>query len=266
MIKLPSLLLKNKAFFLLMAILALLLLPPFAFAERGSSSISDWETAVQIKGEYNKESFDDRTFIDIVHSLTASIIGCLTCPAEEKAGALQQASTFMVALYDNPPVSGMTYLASVTNRLGIAKPVYAQDQGIGFRGLQPILPLWRVFRNIAYVGFVLVFVVTGFAIMLRIKMSPQAVVTIQSAIPRIVIALLLVTFSYAIAGFLVDLSYVLFFFVISALEGFKGITPEQATRFTEEYTQAGFIDTLRTVVGQGVGGITNIIKGILPGI
>ena len=39
-------------------------------------------------------------------------------------------------------------------------------------------------------------------------MSPQTIVTIQSALPKIVVTLILVTFSYAIAGFMVDLVYV----------------------------------------------------------
>jgi hypothetical protein len=47
----------------------------------------------------------------------------------------------------------------------------------------------------------------GLLIMLRIKISPQAVITVQNAIPRIITTLILVTFSYAIAGLLIDLMY-----------------------------------------------------------
>src|SRR5258708_14361646 len=45
-------------------------------------------------------------------------------------------------------------------------------------------------------------------IMFRVKISPQVVVSVQSALPKIAIALVLVTFSYAIAGFLIDIMYV----------------------------------------------------------
>jgi len=45
--------------------------------------------------------------------------------------------------------------------------------------------------------------------MFRVKLDPKTVVTIESAIPRIVIGIILVTFSYAIAGFLIDLMWVI---------------------------------------------------------
>jgi hypothetical protein len=45
--------------------------------------------------------------------------------------------------------------------------------------------------------------------MFRIKISPQAVVTIETALPKLIIALLLITFSYAIIGFLIDIMLVL---------------------------------------------------------
>jgi hypothetical protein len=57
-------------------------------------------------------------------------------------------------------------------------------------------------------GFVLVFIIIGFMIMFRARISPQAVATVQDSIPRIVVALVLVTFSYAIAGFMIDLMFV----------------------------------------------------------
>ncbi len=86
----------------------------------------------------------------------------------------------------------------------IPKPVYAQ--GIGWEGFLPVLPIWRAFRNIAYLCMVVVFIIIGFMIMFRKKLNPQTVVTIQEAIPRLVITLLLITFSYAIAGLLLDIT------------------------------------------------------------
>jgi hypothetical protein len=47
--------------------------------------------------------------------------------------------------------------------------------------------------------------------MLRIRIDPRTVMTIQNQIPKIIIGLLLVTFSFAIAGFLIDLMYVVIF-------------------------------------------------------
>jgi len=55
---------------------------------------------------------------------------------------------------------------------------------------------------------VLVVVVFAFMIMFKVKISPQTVITIQSALPKIFVTLILITFSYAIAGLLIDLMYV----------------------------------------------------------
>jgi len=119
-------------------------------------------------------------------------------------GAIGMTNQMISALY-TPQASGIEYVASIKDNF-LGKPAYAQ--GIGFQGLQPILPLWREFRNVIYVLTSLFFISIGVMVMLRIKISPQAVVTVQSAIPQIITTLILVTFSYAIAGFLIDLSYV----------------------------------------------------------
>jgi hypothetical protein len=45
-------------------------------------------------------------------------------------------------------------------------------------------------------------------IMFRAKLNPQTVISVENALPKIVVALLLITFSFAIAGFLIDLMYI----------------------------------------------------------
>jgi hypothetical protein len=124
-----------------------------------------------------------------------------------KGGATQTVTNLVASLYSNPPASSVEYLADLGGSLGLVSPAYAQN-GVGFTSLRPILEIWKLFRNVAYVFFVLVFLVIGLFIMFRVKIDPKTVISIQNAIPRIVIALLLVTFSYAIAGLLIDLVYV----------------------------------------------------------
>lgn len=109
----------------------------------------------------------------------------------------------MVGSLFNQPISGIEYIAQVKNDF-LGKSAYAQNTG--FVGLQPILPAWRACRNIVYSLFSLIFITVGIMIMLRIKISPQAVITIQNSIPKIITSLILVTFSYAIAGLVVDFS------------------------------------------------------------
>lgn len=134
-------------------------------------------------------------------------------------GALASSGTMVASLYNYPPISGMDYLAGEFNKFNPVAPVYAQAGGIGFNALQPVQDIWESFRNIAYIGFVLVFVIIGFMVMFRAHISPQAVATVQDSLPRVVIALFLVTFSYAIAGFLIDAMFLLLNVIINALPG-----------------------------------------------
>jgi hypothetical protein len=134
-------------------------------------------------------------------------------------GGLIGATNGLIASLYNPPASGVEYLAMVKDNF-LGKPAYAQ--GIGFQGIQPILPIWRAFRNIVYLFSSLIFISIGIMIMLRVKISPQAVISIQNAIPQLVTTLILVTFSYAIIGLLIDLSYLITGVVLAVLFQVQG--------------------------------------------
>lgn len=111
-------------------------------------------------------------------------------------------------LYRSQPASGINYTASILNKLGV-QTANAQEGGFGFNSLQPLQGIWAVSRNAAYALMTLAVIGLAFMIMFRTKISPQASVTVQSAIPRIIVGLLLITFSFAIAGFVIDLAYVI---------------------------------------------------------
>lgn len=113
----------------------------------------------------------------------------------------------MIGLTYQQPISSKEYLAYVSRNLNIATPVYAQGQGWTF--LRPILDIWIVIRNLIYLFFVVIFVAIGFMIMFRAKLDPQTVISIQTALPKIIVSLVLVTFSYAISGLIVDLAFLL---------------------------------------------------------
>ncbi len=67
---------------------------------------------------------------------------------------------------------------------------------------------WSVTRNIAYVFFVIVMIIIGFMIMFRNKIGGQLMVTVGNTIPRVIISLVLVTFSFAIVGIMLDVGKV----------------------------------------------------------
>lgn len=131
-------------------------------------------------------------------------------PNKPPTGAVRSMGKYLANIIVTKPVSSNEYIASLMDNVGlpINTQVYAQTAGLGFDVFQPVLSLWRSFRNIAYLLYVVVFVVIGFMIMLRRKIDPQTVISIQTALPRLVITLLLITFSYAIAGLVIDLMYV----------------------------------------------------------
>lgn len=135
--------------------------------------------------------------------------------------ALGFMNTMMVMAYSNPPANLAYWVEDTGQTLGfIPKKTYAQ--GTGFVGLRPILNIWRVFRNVAYVLLSMSIVVVGFMIMFRRKIDPHTVVTVQNALPRIIIVLITITFSYAIAAFLIELMYVVMFILITIIGGSFG--------------------------------------------
>lgn len=128
----------------------------------------------------------------------------------EGGGALGMGTQLIAAIQSNPPASGVQYLAnSIRNGFGFATPAYAQVEGGGSRVIAPLLRIWQVSRNIAYMFFIVIFMVVGLMIMFRQKLSAQAVITIQSSLPSLIVALALVTFSYFISGLIIDLAFLL---------------------------------------------------------
>lgn len=127
-------------------------------------------------------------------------------------------------LYINQPANTSKYIAYLGQKAGIVTPAYAQ--GLGFTGLSPILTLWTGFRNIAYGFLIIVTGAIGFMILFRMKIDPRTVITIQSALPRIVVTLIAITFSYAIAGILIDLMYIVMFLIFTAISTAIGGIPQ----------------------------------------
>lgn len=177
------------------------------------------------------------TIIEIMSAITCQLTGldpinpkqsCLGVDQKSgKIGFLPQGSTpngaggaigvmgNMISMLYTPPIHTRDYFQNLAQDFGITKKTYAEGErtGTGFDSIKPLLSLWKAFRNIVYLVFVIVFVVIGVAIMLRIKIDPRTVMTIQNQIPKIIVGILMVTFSLAIAGFLIDLMWTLIYLV-----------------------------------------------------
>lgn len=163
------------------------------------------------EGKTAGEAGDVNQAFNINQTLTwvqAGIIDSVLTDPNSLAQSMTKAIAYM---YGDPPATTHRYVAYVLDSAHIVPQAYAQ--GLGFSSLSPVLDAWRTFRNIAYFFFVLIFLVIGFMIMFRYRIG-QTAITAQQAIPRIIIALLTVTFSYAIAGLLVDVMYLVMFLLI----------------------------------------------------
>jgi hypothetical protein len=178
-------------------------------------------TAAQVQWViYGLFSFFMNPFLNAVCSGNATALfsgsigsfgkGCATSSAKTapKLATKEAKGNLLSAVFADRAFSGVTYSKDLIRKFHIIPQAKAQSAGFGYGALDPVRTLWMATRNVAYVLFVLVTLVLAFMIMFRVKISPQVVVSVQSALPKIAIGLVLVTFSYAIAGFLIDLMYV----------------------------------------------------------
>jgi len=135
----------------------------------------------------------------------------------------------------NPPASGVYWAASGLQNAGFIPNIYAA-QGIGFVGLRPFVDIWKVFRDFSYILLVIVLIAISFMIMFRVKLDPQTVIGVENSLPKIVITLIIITFSFAIAGFLIDLMYVSMSLIISIMS--NGGTFYDIGKFQNKYLSA----------------------------
>ncbi len=161
---------------------------------------------------------------------------------------------------NNQPASSRRYLAYVLNSANIVQPAFAQ--GIGFSSLDPILNVWVNFRNIAYLFFVLLFLIIGFLIMFRHKIDGQTVVNVQQAIPSIIVALVFVTFSYAIGGFLIDAMYLVMFLIVGLFESGDTLINANIFELGTELISVGFNASQEAIKSIAEAANVGIISGI----
>ncbi|OGG07014.1 hypothetical protein A2777_04055 [Candidatus Gottesmanbacteria bacterium RIFCSPHIGHO2_01_FULL_40_15] len=198
-------------------------------------------------------------FAGVMPYALASQIGCIDQKyCNEKYTMMGALARAIGTIYANPPASGIYYAYDMLENSGIlVKPAYAQ--GIGFAGLSPLLPLWKVTRNISYSVMIVIMIAIGFMVIFRMKIDPKTVISVQAALPKIVITLILITLSYPIIGFLVDLMYLSTAIIVSLLaNGF-----EQSSRVAEFQTYfltADFGDLFKTVFSGGFSTLDDFFK------
>lgn len=210
--------------------------------------------------QMSKEVYTPNTQALYLDSGTCFILGCSLNPESafySGKSAVAAISNVVVAMYTNPPADLALWIKDTGQTLGfIPKQAYAQ--GVGFSGLSPLLGIWKAFRNISYALLAVVMIVIGFMVMFRKKIDPKTVITVQNALPKIVLALLLVTFSYAIAAFFIDLMYLVMAIIINLLVDASGGSLGADT--TTKYLNGGFGTLSGALIGGGFSSINDVVK------
>lgn len=197
----------------------------------------------------NMHTWTQNVVIEVLSALTCQITGidpvnpnqkCLGADpktgqigfVENGGGAIGMMGSMIAVLY-TPPLHTGDYFNYLAQNFGVAKPAHA---ALGFDRLSPLIGLWTTFRNLVYLVFVIVFIFIGLAIMLRIKIDPRTVMSIENQIPKMIIGILLVTFSFAIAGFLIDLMYVFIYLIFNIFGSMTFLTKDAAESITKVQT------------------------------
>ncbi|GAB4026353.1 MAG: hypothetical protein Fur0011_1750 [Candidatus Microgenomates bacterium] len=205
-----------KKFLLILSLLILpLLTPPQVFAATKTPGVTDINAMGLAIGLTGWQGDPGDLSCDAPMNLAKHSIGGIC--GEEVSGLLPIGAKQLASLYKVQP-SSQEYIADLLNNIGVPQVSRAYAQGTGYQALASFLPFWKAFRNLAYFLYIIMFVVVGIMIMLRTKINAQTVITIQSALPNLTITLLLITFSYAIVGFMIDIMYFLMFFTSYLLD------------------------------------------------
>ena len=120
--------------------------------------------------------------------------------------------------------------------------------------------------NLAYLFFVIVMIIAGFMIMFRHKIGGQAMVTLGNVLPNVIIALVVATFSFAIAGLIIDFGGLIIGLIVdvfdlsdtaSSIAGFGNL-------FSNVFTGGVKMATLISGIGGalGLGGILGGVGGL----
>jgi len=154
--------------------------------------------------------------------------------------------------YTHPPASFTYWALNGLRHAGFVPKTYAA--GTGFASIRSLIPIWSAFRNVSYIILVIILVAIGFMIMFRMKLNPQTVIGIENSLPRIVITLLLITLSFAIAGLLIDLMYIVTAIIVYIFARVNGLDTASTIA---GYLQAGPL----AIIDKTMGG-NNFFKGL----
>jgi hypothetical protein len=113
------------------------------------------------------------------------------------------------ALLDQRPASGIDFLDQKIYAISNPGIVRAAEPELYYPGagqalLQPIQSFWGWSFNLVLALMVVIIIIIAFAIISNAKLPGNVTVTLQTAIPNIALAMVLIPLSYAISGLFID--------------------------------------------------------------
>ncbi len=118
-------------------------------------------------------------------------------------------------LYSSPIEKGSVWASKNFQKIKssvVPGAVYAQQEestvyfpGLGYNLLRPVQQFWSLNRNIAYSLLIIFVIIVAIMILFRRSLDGQNLITLTNALPRIALSIILITFSYGLSGFFIDI-------------------------------------------------------------
>jgi hypothetical protein len=157
--------------------------------------------------------------------------------------------------------------------------VYAADSGYQELTKVGIDQIWSATRNITYVFFIVIMIVVGFMIMFRSKIGGQTLVTLGNTLPNVILALIGVTFSFAIAGLIIDVGGLIMLILVDIFKNVGGfeelVTLNSVGEISNVLAPQALTGSLESFLGinlpntsflglLGMGSLASIIGSVIP--
>ncbi|NMB70204.1 hypothetical protein GYA27_03330 [candidate division WWE3 bacterium] len=114
--------------------------------------------------------------------------------------------------YEPLPVNTAYFFKDYAYRLPIVgEKVLAADVDYRHTLINSVLGIWKITRNAAYALMAIIMLYVGITIIMRKQINQKVVVTVQYSLPKIILALVLIAFSYPIGALMASLAWSLFY-------------------------------------------------------
>jgi hypothetical protein len=206
---------------------------------------------------------------DLLDEETKAKLEAANVPYDLRRGVIGMIDDASMAVYASYPLVNVPdHLAQqwVPGYKDSTTALYAEDgTWSGYSELKAagIQPLWTNVLNLAYLFFVIVMIIAGFMIMFRHKIGGQAMVTLGNVLPNVIIALVVATFSFAIAGLIIDFGGLIIGLIVSVFDLSDTATSIAGfgKLFSNVFTGGLKLATIISAVGGALG-----LGGILAGV